>query len=266
MNIVFEYDPISFEEDNEASLSSIFGFEDYANTSSDLLNFNLKIENKIPDSLDSKEFKTIETSQDQWHKENIVKINNIDSKNSEENGRKLTNDHLENGSDDYSPQNNSLNANKIIDSNAQGEQLSSQNQNLAEEPVKDSSKGASTINRTRAKSTRSTKRRKRITVKKIQYKQRKDVLLKSILRKSRKFYQDSFTNFTRIKFLETTREEIFDNPDIFPNDFEGENCQQLSLDSLESFARNEYCGDNELEGLSIYIGKNISSKHTNYGL
>lgn len=90
------------------------------------------------------------------------------------------------------------------------------------------------------------KRRKNITVRRDQYKKRKDVLLKSILRKFRKFYQDEYTNFTRLQFLESSSANKFtDALEIFPEELENQNNQDLTREALESFSK---CPDFSIDG------------------
>ena len=81
------------------------------------------------------------------------------------------------------------------------------------------------------------KRRKKITVRRDMYKKRKDVLLKSILRKFRKFYQDEYANFTRLKFLESSSKASAEaDLDVFPLELEKENTQDMTKESLEAFS------------------------------
>lgn len=81
------------------------------------------------------------------------------------------------------------------------------------------------------------KRRKKITVRRDMYKKRKDVLLKSILRKFRKFYQDEYANFTRLKFLESSSKTSAEaDLDVFPLELEKENTQDMTKESLEAFS------------------------------
>ena len=100
------------------------------------------------------------------------------------------------------------------------------------------------------------RRRKNITPRRNQYKQRKDVVLKSILRRCRKFFQDKYANFTRIQFLESPTNSLFaENPDIFPNELSHDCSQKFTMESLKMFSECEFNTDHGFKNLSLYIGK-----------
>lgn len=90
-----------------------------------------------------------------------------------------------------------------------------------------------------------------------QYKERKDVLLKSLLRKFRKFYLDAYTSFHRIKFLQSPKTAVLENTDIFPDELEGDSASQLGYESLQEFVKSGFFGEAEIEGLTLFTGKSI---------
>lgn len=100
------------------------------------------------------------------------------------------------------------------------------------------------------------KRKRKSTRQRDQYKKRKDVLLKSTLRKCRKHYLEAYSNFRRIKFLECPKIEGLNNPDVFPSDLEHESYQQITLDFLEAFRNEQFSENRHFKDLAYFIGKN----------
>lgn len=109
---------------------------------------------------------------------------------------------------------------------------------------------------------KSRRRRKKITVRRDQYKKRKDVLLKSILRKFRKFYQDEYANFTRLKFLESSSKTSTEGDlDVFPLELEKENSQDMTKEALEAFANIREFESFNLKDISFpFFGSLISPR------
>lgn len=128
-----------------------------------------------------------------------------------------------------------------------------------EEFLKNSAKVKSSI-----KNGSQNKRRKRknITVRRDMYKKRKDVLLKSILRKFRKYYQDEYSNFMRIKFLQTSGDDQFGtDPDVFPVELEKESSEELTGEGLELFAKSLAQKTGFFENIDfLYFGALISPR------
>jgi len=245
VNILFEYDPVSFEENSEESFNNLFGFEDYTDPNSEFLNLKIHIEDNSREKAVRNKNYFGYSNENKTSEEKNTKI-------SKEIWRKFTNEDLDSRSESFSFSCTKNEPVKKLDKNDR--EILNIRENKEDgsiEPVKISEDGNAKNKKTSGKA----KKRKCLVTKKGQYKQRKDVLLKSILRKCRKYYQDAYTSYTRIKFLESPEAEIFENPDIFPNNLDTDNSQQLSQDSLDSYVRNAYCGDRELEGLSLYIGK-----------
>lgn len=103
------------------------------------------------------------------------------------------------------------------------------------------------------------KRKRKVIRQRDHYRKRKDVLLKSTLRKCRKHYLEAYTNFRRTKFLDCPRIEDFNNTDIYPSDLEHENYHLLNYDSLAAFRNEIFPADNpESQDLAYYIGAMIS--------
>mmetsp|Transcript_832 Transcript_832/g.815 ORF Transcript_832/g.815 Transcript_832/m.815 type:complete len:124 (-) Transcript_832:396-767(-) len=91
---------------------------------------------------------------------------------------------------------------------------------------------------------------------------RKDVLLKSILRRFRKFFQAEFDDFTRLQFLGSSSEGLGENEkDIFPLELEREDTQNLSKEKLEAFINCEKFRSHRLEDVHYtYLGALISPR------
>lgn len=86
------------------------------------------------------------------------------------------------------------------------------------------------------KSSKPTKRRKRktIVVKRDQYRKRKDVLMKGLLRKFRKYFQEKYTNFARVQVLQNSSEPGVDQNGLSDSAID-EGIPEVTLESLELF-------------------------------
>lgn len=100
------------------------------------------------------------------------------------------------------------------------------------------------------------KRRKRkgTMLRRNSYKKRKDVQMKGILRKFRKFYQEEYANFNRAQVLQNSSESDTDQ-NGFPFTLAEENAQQLTNESLRSFAKHMFKKTHKFGDLMFYIGK-----------
>jgi len=243
------YDPISFESNSEESLRLIYGFEDYTDPASEFLNLNL--EKKSLTALNDIQDYSVAFGQE-FNEEQVLEKKgsfNPTTDFSKETALRHTNEESEDRTERSETEKKLVNQ---VEMNHQKEILLLSHQKLNKDPVEIKSKVNSSKNGIKS---RGQKRRKRITMKRNEYKERKDVLLKSLLRKFRKFFQDSFSNYNRIKFLESPKSAAFDNPDIFPTELEAENPLQLNLESLQEFTRSGNCGDEVTDNLAMLIGK-----------
>jgi hypothetical protein len=125
-------------------------------------------------------------------------------------------------------------------------------QNQKSSSLKGSTKKAKKVSKGRRK------KRKNVNINRNLYRKRKDVILKSILRRCRKYFLDSYTNFTRAQFLQRPKMEGLDNPDIFSANLGQNTMQPLTKDMLISFTEDLFGGSIEHEDLYMYIGALIS--------
>lgn len=103
------------------------------------------------------------------------------------------------------------------------------------------------------------RKRKNIVVKRDKYKKRKDVLMKGVLRRFRKFYQEKYINFNRAKFLENSEnpQQTSDSEIDFPDTLMEETSKQLTLENLINFSSEEVAQSKHYKDLFLYVGSLI---------
>jgi len=252
------FNPISLDDSNEESYKMVYGFEDYTDPDSDFLSLSFEDKEPIPNKT-SKQYYSVPFRKEFDEEEYLKKKG--DFKHNLELSAEVTLRHTQ---EEFEDGNSAVkNVNKIgefipsLKISSSKEKFILSQQDLKTNPLKISNIKKNALSGTKQRGQR---RRKRITMKRNAYKERKDVLLKSILRKFRKFFSESFSNFNRIKFLKSSETAIFDNPDIFPTEFEAGNPLQLSLESLQEFTRSGNCSDETNENLAMFIGCLISPR------
>jgi len=102
------------------------------------------------------------------------------------------------------------------------------------------------------------RKRKAIMTKRSEYKKRKDVLMKGVLRRFRKHFVELFINFNRAKTLNNLNSEHETDQNGFPSNLVDEDLQNLTNESLEGFTNNFNWKNQKSSDLAYYLGEYIS--------
>lgn len=84
------------------------------------------------------------------------------------------------------------------------------------------------------------RKRKNLVVKRDKYKKRKDVVMKGVLRRCRKYYQEKYTDFVRAQFLANSENNSKSAVTGLPDNLVEDGTQQLTKESLQDFWRHEF--------------------------
>lgn len=98
------------------------------------------------------------------------------------------------------------------------------------------------------------RRRKGLVVKKDTYRKRKDVLMKGVLRRCRKHFQDEYLDYSRGNFLNNSENVSNTDTDGLPSNLTESNLQ-LSKEAVAHYIQN--CFDKSFDDASMifYLGK-----------
>lgn len=105
-----------------------------------------------------------------------------------------------------------------------------------------------------SKQTQPSRRRKRKgIVRRDQYRKRKDVLMKGVLRKCRKYFQEKYTIFARAQYLETLQKDPVGQNEQSESFLE-EGVFEIDQEVLEAFCQQEF-GPKAPKYIMYYLGK-----------